>query len=156
MIYKNVFFCVVKLETKAKIWKYVNTIKSIIFRKNFYKIIMTSTMILWYWQYFQKIRTALIKRTFFHRFNIGVDAEPWELKNTLMCQLWHVGRLRVNVLQKIQKTKDVCEKCRLNSLTHTFASFVSSAFSLSSRAGAWIGCAGFTILMSFTIHQGIW
>ena len=53
-------------------------------------------MILWCWQYFQKIRTAGIKGTFFRRFDIAVDAEPWELKNTLMCQLWHVGRLRVN------------------------------------------------------------
>ena len=46
------------IETKAKIWKYVNTIKSIIFRKNFHKIIMSSTMILWYWKYSHKIRTV--------------------------------------------------------------------------------------------------
>ena len=37
-----------------------------------------------------------MKGIFFHRFDIAVHAEPWELKNTLMCQLWHVGRLRVN------------------------------------------------------------
>ena len=58
---------------------------------------MTFTMILWYWQHFQKIRTAQIKVTFFHRFDIAVDAEPWELKNILMCQLWHVERLRVEL-----------------------------------------------------------
>ena len=37
-----------------------------------------------------------MKGIFFHRFDIAVLAEPWELKNTWMCQLWHVGRLRVN------------------------------------------------------------
>ena len=37
-----------------------------------------------------------MKGIFFHRFDIAVYAEPWELKNTLLCQLWHVGRLRVN------------------------------------------------------------
>ena len=82
-------FCFVKretIETKAKIWEYVfESIKSMIFRKKIDKIIMTSTMILWFWQYFQKIRTAQIKGTFFHRFDIAVDTEPWELKNTLMC-----------------------------------------------------------------------
>ena len=35
----------------------------------------------------------LIKLIFFHCFYIAV--EPWELKNTSMCQVWHVGRLRV-------------------------------------------------------------
>ena len=74
---------------------YVNTIKCIIFRKNFQKIIMTSIVILWYWHYFPKIRTVKMKRIFFHRFDIAVLAEPWELKNTSICQLWHVGRLRV-------------------------------------------------------------
>ena len=29
-------------------------------------------------------------------FDIAVHAKPWELKNTMMCQIWHVGRLRVN------------------------------------------------------------
>ena len=47
---------------------------------------MTSRMILWYWQYFQKIRTVQIKGTFFHRFDRAVDTEPWKLKNTLICQ----------------------------------------------------------------------
>ena len=32
---------------------------------------------------------------FLHLFDITFHAEPWELKNTLMCQLWHVERLRV-------------------------------------------------------------
>ena len=53
------YFRVIKrktIETKAKIYRYVNTIKSIIFRKKFQKIIMISTMILWYWQYFHKMR----------------------------------------------------------------------------------------------------
>ena len=54
----------------------------------------------------------------FYRFDIVVHAEPWELKNTLMCQLWHVGRLRVNPTAKegtifVLKTSflgDVCTK----------------------------------------------
>ena len=37
-----------------------------------------------------------MKGIFFHRFDIAFHAEPRELKNTWMCQLWHVGRLRVN------------------------------------------------------------
>ena len=37
-----------------------------------------------------------MKGIFFERFAIAVHAEPWELKNTLMHQLWHVGRLRFN------------------------------------------------------------
>ena len=28
---------------------------------------------------------------------LAVHAEPWKLKNTLICQLWHVGRLRLTV-----------------------------------------------------------
>ena len=32
-----------------------------------------------------------------HCFDIAVPAAPWELKNTFMCQLWHIGRLRVNM-----------------------------------------------------------
>ena len=96
-------FCVIKrktIVTKAKIWKYVNTIMSIIFQKKIHKIIMTSTMILWYWQYFNKIRKVKMKGIFFHRFDIAVHAGPWELKNTLMCQLWHVGRMRGKNLLK--------------------------------------------------------
>ena len=85
------------IETKAKIYKYLNTINSIIFLEKFHIIIMTSTMILRYWQYFHKIRKVWSKGIFFHRFDIAVHAEPWELKNTLMCQLWHVERLRVNL-----------------------------------------------------------
>ena len=98
--YIKMCFRVVKrkmTETNAKIRKYVNTIKCIIFRKNFKKIIMTSIVILWYWKYFHKIRTVKMKGIFFHPFDIAVLAEPWELKKTSMCQLWHVGRLRVNV-----------------------------------------------------------
>ena len=40
-----------------------------------------------------------MKGIFFHRFDKAVHAEPWELKNTLLCQLWQVGRLRVNYLE---------------------------------------------------------
>ena len=39
-----------------------------------------------------------MKGIFFHRFDKEVHAEPWELENTLICQIWHVGRLRVNKL----------------------------------------------------------
>ena len=59
---------------------------------------MTFTMILWYWQYFHKIWKVLMKGIFFHRFDIAVQAEPWDLKNTLLCQPWHVGRLRLNLI----------------------------------------------------------
>ena len=65
------------------------------FSEKFHKIIMTSTIVLCYWQYFHKIRKVLIKGISFHRFDIAVYAEPWELRNTLMCQLLHVRRLRV-------------------------------------------------------------
>ena len=48
---------------------------------------------------------------FFHRLGIAVSAEPWELKNRPMRQLWRNGRLRVKLLEKgllikafIQKT----------------------------------------------------
>ena len=46
------------IETKAEISTYVNTIKSIIFGIKFHKIVMNSTMILWYLHEFHKIRTV--------------------------------------------------------------------------------------------------
>ena len=42
-----------------------------------------------------------MKGIFFRRFGIAVHAEQWELKNTFMCQLWYVGRLRVILNKKI-------------------------------------------------------
>ena len=42
------------------------------------------------------VRSQKDESPFFHRFDIAVHADPWEPKNTLMCQLWHVGRLQVN------------------------------------------------------------
>ena len=39
---------------------------------------------------------GLNKEIFFHRFDVAVHAEPLKVKNTLICQLRHVGRLRVN------------------------------------------------------------
>ena len=56
-------------------------------------------MILWYWQAFHKIRT-IKKNWFFHCFEKAVHAEPWKLKNILICQVWHVGRLRVTEYQE--------------------------------------------------------
>ena len=43
-----------------------------------------------------------MKLDFFHRFDIAVYAEPFELKNIFMCQLWHVGRLRVKECSEVR------------------------------------------------------
>ena len=43
---------------------------------------------------FHRIRRTKLRVVFFDGFEIAVNAEPWETKNTSMCQLWHVGRLR--------------------------------------------------------------
>ena len=47
-----------------------------------------------------------MKWIFFHRFHIAVHAEPWELKDFLICQLWHVGRLRVKFLKQLFENQD--------------------------------------------------
>ena len=49
-----------------------------------------------------------MKGIFFHRFDIAVDAEPLELKNTFMCQLWHGGRLRVEIPENQLKLRIDC------------------------------------------------
>ena len=50
-----------------------------------------------------------MKEIFFNRFDIAVHADPLELKNTLMCQLWHVGCLRVNRFLNGESDKEICE-----------------------------------------------
>ena len=72
------------------------------FSKNYYDF--HTIVIFWYWHYFQKIRTVKIKGIFFYRFDIALLAEPWKFENTWMCQLSHVGRLRVNG----ERTKKFC------------------------------------------------
>ena len=67
-------------------------------------------MILWSWQYFHEIRTVWKKgMLFFLDYEIGVHAKPWQLENTLMCQLWHVRRLKVRLF--VGFTSKSCKCC---------------------------------------------
>ena len=98
---KNTFSCrLTEVDWyEAKIYNYVSTIKCIIFDKIFIKL-------LWTLQWYCGTDSLFIKYVrfkeswFFHRFDITVHAEPWKLKNILICQVWHVSHLRVTEYQE--------------------------------------------------------
>ena len=58
--------------------------------------------------YFQKSAIRDLLGTFFHRFGMAVNAEPWEPENTLSRKLWRNRRLRVNQASSSESKLELC------------------------------------------------